>query len=253
MNRRALVCGASQGIGEATAQELAQQGFQIIALSRSQDKLTKLISGLPGKGHSVIALDIGDLSALKTAVAKELEKGPIHVLINNGGGPKAGPLVDARIEDFVKGFNEHVLAAHTLVQLLIPGMKADKFGRIINIISTSVKAPIPNLGVSNTIRAAMANWSKTMSLELAQFGITVNNILPGFTETPRLHQLRQNAVEKQKVDISEIDKQWKGHIPAGRYAQPAEIANVIGFLASDKASYVNGVNVPVDGGRTSSL
>jgi 3-oxoacyl-[acyl-carrier protein] reductase len=161
--------------------------------------------------------------------------------------------MDAKDEEFIAAFQSHVIAAQTLARLCVPGMKTAGFGRIINIISTSVKVPIPNLGVSNTVRAAVANWSKTLSLELGSFGITVNNVLPGFTKTPRLEYLRKASSEKMKISEDEVDKMWRAYSPAGRHAEPSEIAAAILFLASPMASYINGINLPVDGGRTQSL
>ena len=248
--KTALVCGASQGIGEATAMELAAAGAKVILLARNQEKLKQVQQKLKGSDHEIVALDLNDQASLKTKIEKLL---PIHILINNSGGPKGGPLLEAQDKDFLTAFENHVLAAQTLVQICMPGMKKANYGRVINIISTSVKAPIPNLGVSNTIRAAMANWSKTLSLELGPHNITVNNVLPGYTLTPRLGSLRKAAADKLQVPEVQIENSWKAAIPMGRFAKPEEVAQAILFLASDLASYVNGINLPVDGGRTPNL
>lgn len=252
-NKTALVCGASQGIGAATAEELASLGCRVVSLARSADKLEALTAALPGEGHRFLAVDLADRDALATAVKGVLADGPIHILINNTAGPKPGPITQADEDNFLSGFANHVLVSSLLTQLLLPGMKDAGYGRIINIISTSVKQPIPNLGVSNTIRGAMASWCKTLSLEVAAFGITANNVLPGYTKTPRLASLIANAAKKLDKTVDEVTEIWRGKVPAARFAEPAEVASAAAFLASPAAAYINGVNLPVDGGRTGSL
>ncbi len=248
--KRALVCGASQGIGEATALALAEMGAQVVLLARRKEPLEKISQKLPGSGHQVLAIDLGDHARLEVEIRKLL---PLHIVINNAGGPASGNLIDAQAEDFLKGFQQHILAAQKIAQLTVPGMKQDQYGRIINIISTSVKTPLAHLGVSNTIRAAMANWAKTMANELGPTGITVNNVLPGFTKTPRLDSLKKNTAEKTKSSESQVEDQWKATIPLRRFAEASEVAAAIAFLASPAAAYISGVNLPVDGGRTPSL
>ncbi len=251
--RRALICGASQGIGAATARQLSQQGAQIVLLARSEDKLKGVQSSLSGSGHSLIAVDMTHPAHLIGQVTKELEKGPIEILVNNSGGPKAGPLVEALDTEFSQGFQSHVIASQLLVQLLFPGMRQRSFGRIVNVMSTSVKAPIPNLGVSNTIRAAMANWAKTLSVELGPYGITVNNVLPGYTATERLETLAKATAERQGVPVEQVKKTWRESTPLKRFAEPQEIAYAIAFLVSNQAGFITGINLPVDGGRLPNL
>lgn len=255
-HRRALVCGASQGIGEAAAHLLAQGGAEIILVARNAEILKKVASQLPvthGQKHLALPMDLSNTAKLKTTLASALAQGPIDIVINNAGGPKSGPLLDATEEDFLLGFQAHLLASTTIAKMVLPGMKEKKHGRFINIISTSVKVPIPNLGVSNTIRGAMANWSKSLASEVAPFGITVNNVLPGYTETPRLEALAQAVAEKQNKSLEEIKTQWKSSTPVGRFARPQEVAYAIGFLASASAGFITGINLPVDGGRTPCL
>ncbi len=239
--KRSLVCGGTSGIGKATAQALRDCGSEVVILSRS------------AFGNNTISCDLEDLDLLTVSVNKEIESnGSFEILINNSGGPPSGPLIDAKPSDFEKAFLRHVLASQTLVQLLLPGMEKSKYGRIINIISTSVKEPIPGLGVSNTIRGAMASWSKTLSKELPP-SITVNNVLPGFTNTERLTELKKTISEQKGISQEEVENAWLSTVPEGRLAVPSELGKVVAFLSSPAASFVRGVSLPVDGGRTGSI
>lgn len=251
----ALVCGASQGIGQACAFALAAQGARVVLLARDHEALEKVRAQLPSPSlHRTLAVDVLDLRTLKQKVASTIQElGPISILVCNSGGPAGGKLLDADDEVFLKAFTQHVIANQCLVRLLVPGMREKNFGRIINIISTSVKAPIPNLGVSNTIRGAVASWAKTLSFELAAWGITVNNVLPGYTQTSRLEILIEASAKQSAKSVSEIKEDWRHKIPVGRFGSPEEISAAVAFLASPAASYVNGINLPVDGGRTPSL
>jgi 3-oxoacyl-[acyl-carrier protein] reductase len=252
----ALVCGASAGIGRATALRLAEEGFKVTVLSRSTEKLIKLVKELDdinGGGNSYTAVDLSDSYELKEKAKLIAANRDYSVIVNNNAGPKAGPLIDAEPEDIVKGISGHVVAAHILIKELLPGMKRSGYGRIINVISTSVKAPINGLGVSNTVRGAMANWAKTMAGELGQYGVTVNNVLPGFTATGRLDSLIEGKANKAGKESGEIASGMKSSIPLGRFAEPEETAGAIAFLASGDAAYINGINLPVDGGRLQSL
>lgn len=255
--RRTLVCGSTQGIGKAVANELALLGAQVTLMARDPAKLKAVAAELPrpnGQPHDFIAADFADPTAVGAAVRPHIDATrPFHILINNTGGPKGGPVQNAAPEDFQAAFRMHVMTNQVLVQALLPGMKAAAYGRIINIISTSVKAPIPDLGVSNTIRAAVANWAKTLAGELGPFGITVNNVLPGYTSTERLSDLMQGRAKKNNTTPEAVAAEWRATIPAGRFGAPEEIAAAIAFLASPAASYVNGINVPVDGGRLGGL
>jgi 3-oxoacyl-[acyl-carrier protein] reductase len=253
--RRAVVCGASRGIGRAIATVLADMGAQLALVARDRDALSSVAEKLPGGAarHAIRPLDVTDSAAVAAVFAEIAAEGPVHVLINNTGGPAAGTAYDARPEDFVQAFRQHLVTAQVATQALVPGMKKAGYGRIINITSTSVKEPIPGLGVSNTIRAAVASWAKTISRELAPHGITVNNILPGFTNTERLDYLFKQRADKAGSSVEEIERAALANVPAGRFARPEEIAWAVGFLASPQAAYINGVNVPVDGGRMASL
>tara|TARA_Y100001968_G_scaffold207396_1_gene190598 strand:+ start:5518 stop:6312 length:795 start_codon:yes stop_codon:yes gene_type:complete len=256
-DKRALVCGSSKGIGAETAIELSKLGASIVLLARNEDSLSDILNRLDSSSnqkHSYLIADFDDPDELKNKITNFVnENPPIHILINNSGGPKPGPIVDADIEDFMNAFKRHLICNHILVQVLIPNMKKEKFGRIINITSTSVKQPIKGLGISNTIRGAVANWAKTLSFELGEYGITVNNILPGYTDTQRLQEIFLNKSKKSNFDIESIISDAHSQIPLGRFADPKETAKAICFLASEDAAYINGINLPVDGGRLSTL
>lgn len=254
-DRWVLVGGASQGIGEATAKVMAECGARVVLMSRRADKLAQVRSTLVNpQNHVTLSVDLENDSELALTLARLVkEVGPISAWVNNTGGPKSGPLSEASPAELERAFRGHVLASQTILQALLPGMKQLQYGRIINVLSTSVKVPIAGLGVSNTIRAAMANWAKTLSMELGPFGITVNNILPGFTETPRLDSLVEGAAQRTGKTADETRKEWADTIPLRRLAQPRETAEAIAFLASPLASYISGVNLPVDGGRTGAL
>lgn len=254
--KRAMVCGSTQGIGKAIAVELALLGADITLISRNEAKLKAVQTELPinhGQRHEYLIADFNDYEKLKNIVGDYSKKTRVHILVNNTGGPPGGDVLDAEPQEFLRAFAAHLLCNQVLVQTVIPGMKEAGFGRIINVISTSVKMPIKGLGVSNTIRAAVANWSKTLSFELAPFGITVNNILPGATLTARLDEILKKKSEKTGKSFEELKDEMIKEIPAGRLAEAHEIASAAAFLATPAAGYINGINIPVDGGRTGSL
>ncbi len=249
---RALVCGASAGIGRAASVALADAGAQVFALARSEGALRTLTeelhaAGAPGGGALVTDLD--DREALAADVEALVQaSGPFHILINNTGGPPPGALLDADEDAFLAAFGRHVLASHLLVRALLPGMNAAGYGRIVNVISLSVREPIPMLGVSNTIRGAMASWAKTLAMELPP-GITVNNVLPGYTDTERLTTLGEAIAQRDGSSLEDVQQAWCASIPEARLGAPAELGAVIAFLASPAAAYVRGTSIPVDGGR----
>jgi 3-oxoacyl-[acyl-carrier protein] reductase len=255
--KRALVCGSTAGIGKAVAVQLAAAGASVTLLARNEDKLKAVLSELEhgsGQQHGYLMADFSRPESLKIVLENHMRSsGPYHILLNNTGGPAGGKAIDAELNEFEAAFRSHLMCNHILVQALVAGMKAEKYGRIINIISTSVKIPLNGLGVSNTIRGAVASWSKTLANELGEFGITVNNVLPGATETDRLSSIIGNKAAKTGMAEKEIAEHMKAEIPAKRFAQPWEVAAAATFLASPMAGYINGINVPVDGGRTGSL
>lgn len=251
--KTALVCGGTDGIGKASAFELATLGANIVLLARSEDKLQSVVKDLPThhwQKHDYIVADFSNPEQVRDSAAEYIKKhGAIQILVNNTGGPPAGPIIDADIDAFYSGFDMHLKCSHFLVQTLFEGMKDSRYGRIVNIISTSVKIPISGLGVSNTVRGAMASWSKTLANEIAMYGITVNNVLPGFTMTSRLESLVAKKAQSREIGEGEVESEMLATIPAARFADPEEVANAVAFLASPAAGYINGVNLPVDGGR----
>ena len=254
--KRAVVCGSTQGIGKASAMELAALGASITLVSRDKVKLKEVLKELPqvkGQVHDTLVADFNFPERLESAMGKFTATHNAHILVNNTGGPPAGPAFSASLDEFTKAFANHLLCNQVLVQALVPAMKKEKYGRIINIISTSVKIPIRGLGVSNTIRGAVANWSKTLANELGGFGITVNNVLPGASMTGRLEAIIRDRATKQKKTMDQVRDEMISEIPAGRISSPAEVAAAVAFLASPAAGYINGINLPVDGGRTGSL
>lgn len=254
--KNAIICGSTQGIGFAIAEELALLGANCTLIARNEEALKTAVHTLDialRQQHNYLIADFTRPDELKKIIGHYLKEHKVHILINNTGGPPAGPVTEATEEAFIAAFNQHLICNHILATAAIPSMKQEGYGRIINIISTSVKIPLKNLGVSNTIRGAVASWSKTMANELGQFNITVNNILPGSTATRRLATLIENTAKRGNTVIDIIENNMKEEIPMKRFADASEIAAVAAFLASPAASYVNGVSIPVDGGRTGSI
>ncbi len=256
VSKYALVCGSTQGIGLATAIELSRLGATCTLMARNEEALQKAITQLDGafdQQHNYLVADFSDPSEVELAIQAHLRNQPVHILVNNTGGPPAGPIADANPADFVRFFEQHIVNNQLLAQACLPSMQEAGYGRIINIISTSVRIPIDNLGISNTIRGAVASWAKSWSNEVAQYGITVNNILPGFTKTERLRSLIQNIANRKGSDFDTVAGQMEAEVPARRFGEAAEVAAVAAFLATPAAAYVNGTSIPVDGGRTGSI
>ena len=254
--KNALVCGSSSGIGKASAIELSRLGANVTLLARNADALGEALLQLhreEGQEHDFIIADTTQHDELHQKIVGLVTQKKIHILVNNTGGPPAGPIIDAGIDAFRQAFEQHLMANHLIAQLVVPGMKSEGYGRIINIISTSVKQPLHGLGVSNTIRAAVGNWSKTMATELAPFHITVNNVLPGATETDRLNAIVSNKAGKQGKTEDSVRNEMLAEIPMKRFGKPEEIAAAVAFLASPAAAYITGTQITVDGGRTGVL
>ncbi len=255
-NKNALVCGSTQGIGKAIAIELSLLGANVTLLARNEEALKNAVQDLDKsqqQTHQILVADFSKPYELKKIVEEFCRKNTIHILVNNSGGPASGAIIDESTEKFLQVFNQHLICNQILAQAVLGGMKKENYGRIINVISTSVKQPLKNLGVSNTIRGAVASWAKTWSFEVAKFGITVNNVLPGATATNRLKTLIENKSTKTSVAIDEVKNEMLNEIPAGRFGDPSEIAALAAFLASPSAGYINGTSIPVDGGRTAAI
>ncbi|MCL1633738.1 SDR family oxidoreductase [Luteimonas sp. SX5] len=254
--RHALVCGASEGIGRAAAHELALLGADVTVLARRAEALQQVADALPRSGtqwHGWIAADVSNGEALRARMQALVAERPVHILVNNTGGPPSGPAHSADAEAFLDAFNKHLIANQILLQAVLPGMQAANWGRVVNVVSTSVKEPIAGLGVSNTVRGAVAGWAKTLSRELAPHGITVNNVLPGYTETSRVEQIVQDRAKAQNKSEEAVIAAMRATVPVGRFAKPEETGGVIAFLCSPAAAYINGVSLAVDGGRMNSI
>ncbi|HYC40071.1 MAG TPA: SDR family oxidoreductase [Chitinophagaceae bacterium] len=254
--RNAVVCGSSQGIGLAIAEELALLGANCTLMARNEEALRSVMHELDTslrQEHQYLVADFSRPEEVAAKISQHVARTPVHILINNTGGPPPGPVIEATEEAFLAAFNQHLVCNHILVKAVVPSMKAANYGRIINVISTSVRIPLKNLGVSNSIRASVASWAKTLSIELAKFGITVNNVLPGFTRTQRLAQLMEATARRGNVMVDVVEKNMMEEVPVKRFGEPSEIAAMAAFLASPAASYVNGTSIPVDGGRTGAI
>jgi 3-oxoacyl-[acyl-carrier protein] reductase len=252
--RKALVCGATDGIGRAVAIALAESGASIVAFARSEEKLREFVQILPGTGHQILVADFDDPGAVQSVLKEYLAAhGTPDIVVNNSGGPPGGALSEASSQSFITAMNRLLLSSHEIVKLCLPGMKAQGFGRIINVISTSVRQPLDNLGVSNTIRSATSAWAKTLSREVAEYGVTVNNVLPGATATSRLSSIITNTANRTGRSEDEVRAEMQKEIPMKRFAAPEEIAAGVVFLASEQAAYITGINLSIDGGRTRSL
>lgn len=255
--KNALVGGSTQGLGWATAVELALLGANVTLLARDEEKLKARVAELDtskGQQHGYAVADFSDPETLKTALQMYQQRiSKTHILVNNTGGPAGGPILDAAPEAFLAAFSAHLICNQLLVQAVVPGMKEAGFGRIVNVISTSVKQPLPGLGVSNTIRGAVASWAKTLAGELGPFGITVNNVLPGYTRTARLDAVATMRAKASGKSQEEIETAMMADIPARRFGEAYEFGAAAAFLCTPAAAYINGVALAVDGGRTSSL
>ncbi|MDQ6844548.1 MAG: SDR family oxidoreductase [Bacteroidota bacterium] len=255
--KKAIVCGATQGLGYATAIELAALGAEVTLMARNEQKLSDAIQTLDrtkGQEHNYLVADFQFPQLVKKAIDSYLSRNNmVNILVNNTGGPKGGLATEAKIEDFLDAFNSHLICNQILVQAVLSSMKKSGFGRIVNIISTSVKQPIRGLGVSNTIRGAVASWSKTLANELGEFGITVNNVLPGYTRTARYESIVKNKIVESGLNEAAVEAAFLKEIPLQKIGSPEEFGAAVAFLCSPAASYISGINLPVDGGRLGCL
>jgi 3-oxoacyl-[acyl-carrier protein] reductase len=254
--KHAIVCGSTQGIGLAIAEELALLGADCTLVARNEKALQAAVLNLDialRQQHNYLVADFSRPDEVRKAIAQQVQQKPAHILINNTGGPPAGSILNATEEEFLLAFNQHLIVNHLLMKAVLPGMQEASYGRIINIISTSIRIPITNLAVSGTVRGAVASWAKILANEVGKFNITVNNILPGFTKTQRLESLIEGNAKRRGVSTSVIEEEMLHEIPMKRFGEASELAAVVAFLASPAASYVNGVSIPVDGGKTGTI
>jgi 3-oxoacyl-[acyl-carrier protein] reductase len=251
-NRRALVAGASRGLGRAIASELAAEGADVIAVARDVGRLNELAASAASARRTITAraCDLSEASAIES-LAGALEQ--TDVLVLNTGGPPPGPVSDVTDVTWNKQFDSLFLSAVRLTRLALPGMRKRHFGRIIVVVSSGVVQPIPNLGVSNALRSALIGWAKTLASEVASEGITVNCLAPGRIATDRVAELDGGRAAREGIDIEQVTRESRAAIPAGRYGDPAEFAAVAAFLASDRASYMTGGIVRIDGGMIRSV
>lgn len=254
LGKNAFVGGSSKGIGWASAVELALMGANVTIVSRSEEALQQKVALLSNNGHQnhdFLALDYQNLIDVESKISTLKKK--YHILINNTGGPSGGNIIEESPEKFELVFRQHVIMNQILTQAFVPFMQSEGFGRIVNIISVSVKQPIIGLGVSNTIRWAVASWAKTLSKEITGNGITVNNVLPGYTLTDRLIEVNKMRAESLKISVNDLEKQLLVNVPSGKFATAEEVAAAVAFLCSPSAGAINGVNIPVDGGLSATL
>lgn len=255
--KKAIVCGSTQGLGFASAAELALLGAEVTLMARNEKKLKEAVKKLDfssGQRHTYIVADFQSPEVVENSINNYMANNyTINILVNNTGGPKGGNAIDATPEEFLQAFNSHLICNHILMKAVLPSMKASGYGRIVNIISTSVKEPIPRLAVSNTIRAAVASWSKTLAGEVGKFGITVNNVLPGYTKTARYNAIVTNKMAASQKNEKEIEADFLAEIPLQKIGTPEEFGAAVAFLCSPAASYITGINLPVDGGRLACL
>jgi 3-oxoacyl-[acyl-carrier protein] reductase len=248
MEKRIVVCGGSKGIGAAAIQILLERGFKIILLSRSIGELESIQES--NSDLLFIPTDISDKNSRRNAIDEINKFDNIFGIINNASGPAVKPFTDSLEEDYLNAFNMHLFAANDIVISLLPKLKANQESRIVNIISVTARVPLENYCVSNTLRGAMLNWSKTLSKELGKYNITVNNVLPGYTETSRLLEVINGNSARLGVGREDYSSEMLKQVPLGRFGQPREVGAVVAFLFSDDASFISGVSIPVDGGWT---
>ncbi|MGR3525166.1 MAG: SDR family oxidoreductase [Paracoccaceae bacterium] len=249
--KRALVLGASRGLGMAIAKSLAAEGTTVFAAARSRDKIEALAKGM--ENVHPMTLDLSDLASVDAVVNDLLAKGGVDIIVNNSGGPPPGTAQDADRGAWLSQFEAMAANIFHLTTRLLPEMKARGWGRVISVTSSGVEQPIPNLALSNGIRSAVVGWSKTLANEVAADGITVNVVMPGRIHTQRVDELDAAAAKRTQTDVAEVASKSRATIPAARYGRPEEFADVVTFLASERASYVTGSRIRVDGGSVKSI
>ncbi len=255
-NKKALVGGSSSGIGKAIAQQLAESGASVTLMSRSENKLKDIVEKLPtsdGQKHQYLVVDFTDFENYRKIISTYFTKNSVDILVNNTQGPEAGSALDKNVSDYQNAFDLLFKTVAYTTDLALTQMQKNNWGRIINVASVSVKEPLSYLALSNTIRAAVTTWAKSLATDVGQFQITVNSILTGYFDTDRVAQINAKKAEKMGVPESEVRKEMESRIPMKRIGDPKEYGFLVAFLASEKASFITGTNIPIDGGLLKSL
>ncbi len=256
LGKKALVGGSSKGIGKAIAEQLASSGASVTLMARNEEDLKSVVSKLDteqGQKHGYLLVDFSDFERLREVLKEFFQTNNIDILVNNTQGPEAGGALEKRVEDYQNAFNLLFKSVVLTTELAIAHMQRNQWGRIINVASISVKEPLNYLALSNSIRAAVVTWAKSLSIDVGKDNITVNNILTGYFDTDRIAQLNSKKAEKMGISPTEVRAEMEERVPAKRIGKPEEYGYLVTFLASDKAAYISGTNIPIDGGLLKSL
>lgn len=253
---RAVVGGATRGLGLAAARQLAASGATVTLMARNEHSLNEALASLSsdaGQQHDYLQVDYLDFIGFRQLTERFFSGKKVDILVNNTNGPKAGTVNEKTTEDFQEAFDLLFKTYHHLTQLLVPGMRSRGYGRILNVSSVSVKEPLPNLVLSNSIRTAVVSWAKSLADAVASDGVTVNSILTGAFDTERIRELTQKQAQASGDTIDALLEARKASIPAGRFGDPKEYGYLLAFLASPMAAYITGASIPIDGGAIKSL
>lgn len=256
VGKNALVGGSSKGIGKAIAERLAASGANVTLMARSEDLLKNTVAMLDrskGQSHDYLVVDFSDFAAFSVKMENYFTSNSIDILINNTQGPAAGGALEKTIEDYQTAFDLLFKCAVFTTSLALKNMQAQQWGRIVNVASISVREPLNYLALSNSLRAALVTWAKSLSMDVAKDHITINNTLTGYFDTERIAQLNAQKAKKMKIEPAAVRAAMEAQVPMQRIGQPEEYANLVCFLASEQASYITGTNIPIDGGLLKSF
>ncbi len=256
LGKNALVGGSSKGVGEAIARQLAASGANVTLMARNETKMKRLITEFDseqGQKHNYLVVDFSSFEAFKQRISKFFQENTIDILVNNTQGPEAGGALEKNVEDYQQAFDLLFKSVVFTTELALKNMIKNQWGRIINVASISVKEPLSYLALSNSIRAAVVTWAKSLSIDVAKNGITINNVLTGYFDTDRITQLNAKKAKKLGVSESEVRSNMENQVPAQRIGNPYEYGFLVAFLASEKSAYITGTNIPIDGGLLKSL
>lgn len=254
--KKALVGGSSKGIGEAIARQLAESGASVTLMARNEERMKTIIGELnthEGQEHQYLVVDFSNFDAFKKVITSFFEHNTIDILVNNTQGPEGGGALEKSVDDYQQAFDLLFKSVVYTTELALKHMQQSKWGRIINVASISVKEPLSYLALSNTIRAAVVTWAKSLAFDVAQDGITANSVLTGYFDTDRIAQLNTKKAEKMGVSPEEVLSSMEEKVPMKRIGKPEEYGYLVAFLASDQAAYITGTNIPIDGGLLKSM